>query len=397
METPIMQYSPTASAGATPEVQWQRLLDALGEAGRNVLAGPRAQPAMAQDQAVRYLQRVLRGMLLTAIEVNDADYPVLVRLFDSYLPYGNSNPDCLYLHATVSPQHTYRISGIRGTARVVEVQVMDGHFVAGPKHKGLITLPDLTADSHGSLEIVLSATPQPGNWVRLDPEARWLYLRQYFYDWQTEQPAQLTIERLGAHYPPPLTSGADIACRIERLIGWIPSWFRHLERRVEGYYDSPPDRLQFTASAAGMDGLLYGKGHVSITASQAAILEFRPPECRYWSIQVMNDFWESQEFDVRQTSLNGHQAHLDPDGIFRGVITVTDPGVPNWLDPVGHTNSLICARVLYARSSPETRLRIVPLERLRDELHPDTPTITTAERSESLHRRMLGVRNRYRE
>ena len=104
----------------------------------------------------------------------------------------------------------------------------------------------------------------------------------------------------------------------------------------------------------------------------------------------------NQEFDLRQTSLNGHQAHLDPDGVFRGVISVTDPGVPNWLDPVGHANSLICARVLYARSRPETRLRIVPIDRLRAELHPDTPTPTAAARSEVLRRRMLGVRNRYR-
>jgi len=392
-----MSSSPDhASGGVLPEAQWQRLLDALGEAGQHVLAAPRSQTPIAKAQAVRYLQRVLRGMLLTAIEVDDPDYPTFVRLFDSYLPYGNSNPDCIYLHATVSPQHTYRIRGSRGTARIVEVQIMDGHFVAGPDHKSLATLADLRGDDAGNLDVVLSAAPHPGNWLRLDPGAKWLYLRQYFYDWQTEQPAQLVIERSGAQYPPPLPDAADIARRIDRLIGWIPSWFRHLERRVEGYYQSPADRLEFTASSAGMDGLLYGKGHVSVQPGEAAILEFRPPECRYWSFQIMNDFWESQEFDLRQTSLNGHQAQLDPDGVFRGVISVTDPGVPNWLDPVGHANSLICARVLYARSRPETRLRIVPLDRLRAELHPDTPSITAAARSDVLRRRMLGVRNRYR-
>ena len=94
-----------ASGGELPETQWQRLLDALGEAGQHVLAAPRSQTPIAKAQAVRYLQRVLRGMLLTAIEVDDPDYPTFVRLFDSYLPYGNSNPDCIYLHATVSPQH----------------------------------------------------------------------------------------------------------------------------------------------------------------------------------------------------------------------------------------------------------------------------------------------------
>ncbi len=205
------------------------------------------------------------------------------------------------------------------------------------------------------------------------------------------------IERVGATYPPPPPTAAEITRRIERLIAWVPTWYRHLESRIEGYYESPPDRCTFNLSTAGMDGLLYGKGHFTIAEDQAAILEFRPPDCRYWSFQVMNDFWESQEFDLRQTSLNGHQAQLDPDGVFRGVISVDDPGVPNWLDPVGHRNGLICARVLYPRTTPEITIRIVPLDRLRQALHPDTPEISASTRSESLRRRMLGVRRRYRE
>ena len=79
------------------------------------------------------------------------------------------------------------------------------------------------------------------------------------------------------------------------------------------------------------------------------------------------------------------------------MISVNDPGVPNWLDPVGHRNGLICARVLYPRTTPEVMIRIVPLNRLRETLHPDTPEITASTRSESLRRRMLGVRHRYRE
>jgi hypothetical protein len=116
--------------------QWTRLLEALREVGVHVLAGKRAQDPRLQALGARYLQRVLRGMLLTAIEVDDPDYPVLVRLFDTYLPYGNANPDCIYFHATVSPNHVYRITGRRGTARIVEVQIMDGHFVAGPVTRG---------------------------------------------------------------------------------------------------------------------------------------------------------------------------------------------------------------------------------------------------------------------
>jgi Protein of unknown function (DUF1214) len=379
------------------DTQWQRLVTALGEAGQHLAAGPRAQTPIARAQIARYMLRVLRGMFLSAIETDDADYPVLVRLFDPQLPYGNSNPDCTYFHATISPRHTYRIHGTRGSARIVEVQTMDGHFLAGPNHRSMGTLPDLKADANGALEIILSVTPQPGNWVKLESTTTWLYLRQYFYDWNNETPADLIIERVGATYPPPVISTAELNRRVDNLIGWIPTWYRHLESRVEGYYQSPADSCTFVLSTAGMDGLHYGKGHFTLAEGQAAIMEFRPPECRYWSFQIMNNFWESQDYDVRQTSLNGFQAQLDPDGVLRAVISVTDPGVPNWLDPVGHSTGTICGRVLYPASPPVTILRVVELKNLRRELHAATPTTTPATRSETLHSRMLGARRRYRQ
>jgi len=392
-----MSTSTRPSAHRAVEQQWNRLLDALREAGAHVTSGSRVQDEVSQGRAVRYLQRVLRGMFLTALEVDDPGYPVLVRLFDAYLPYGNSNPDCTYFHATVSSEHTYRISGRRGTAQIVEVQIMDGHFLAGPAHKSLLTLPDVQADASGNLDIVLSATSQPGNWARLDPGARWLYVRQYFYDWENEVPADLVIERIGATYPPPVPSSGDIARRVDRLIGWIPGWYRHLERRIETYFDAPEDRCLFSLSSAGMDGLHYGKGHFDIRQGRAVVLEFRPPRCRYWSIQVMNNFWESQEYDIRQTSLNAHQGQLDPDGVFRAVISTGDPGVPNWLDPVGHELGLICVRVLYPGEPPEVTLRTVSADAIRGALHPATPVMSAAARSESLRRRMLGARRRFRE
>jgi len=384
-----------AAAASLP--QWERLLDALREAGAHIANGQRVQHPVARAQLARYLQRILRGMLLTSIEVDDPDYPVLVRLFDAYLPYGNANPDCTYFHATVSSQHEYRIYGRRGTARIVEIQIMDGHFIAGPAHKGLLTLPDIKPDAAGNIDVILSARERPGHWLRLDPGAHWLYVRQYFYDWESEVPADLVIERIGAEYPPPLPSTAEIARRIDRVIDCVPTWYRHLERRIETYFDAPRDRCAFSLSSAGMDNLYYGKGHFSFDDGEALLVEFRPPECRYWSIQVMNNFWESQEFDLRQTSLNGHQAQLDTDGVFRGVISLGDPGVPNWLDPVGHRAGLICTRVLNPAQPPEVALRVVPIEALRRELHPGTPAVAAGERSAALRRRMLSLHRRHRQ
>ncbi|MET0659986.1 MAG: DUF1214 domain-containing protein [Steroidobacteraceae bacterium] len=377
--------------------QWSRLLAALAEVGTFTQTSALAQTPYTQAQSVRYMLRLLEGMVVTALEHEDVMYPKLVRMFDPSCLHPNTNPDCVYFFARLSPEHTYRIHGAAGSARILEVQVMDGHFPAGPNHKSLHTLTDLKGEATGHIEIVLSATPQPGNWVRLDPTAAWIYVRQYYYDWATEEPADLVIERVGATYPPEPISAEELRARVDRIIGWIPTWYRHLASRVAGYYNSPKDSLAFFMSPAGMDDLSYGKSSFDLAADEAMIMEFKPTPCRYWGFQLMNDFWETLAFDVHQSSLNGHQGRLDADGVFRAVISVTDPGVPNWLDPVGNSKGLICARILRPEQPPQVSLKKVKLAQLREHLPADTPKITTAQRSASLRDRMLATARRFRE
>ena len=124
---------------------------------------------------------------------------------------------------------------------------------------------------------------------------------------------------------------------------------------------------------------------------------FDPPQCPYWSFQVMNDFWETMDFDMRQTSLNGHQAKLDNDGVFRAVISIEDPGVENWLDPVGNSTGLICARVLRPDTQPQVRMRKVKLSDLRNELPSSTKFLTAAQRSDVLRARTRATARRFRE
>jgi hypothetical protein len=377
--------------------QWARLLEALAEAGEFTQALPLAQTPYTQAQSVRFMLRLLEGMVVTALEFDDPNYPKLVRMFDLTCLHPNTTPDCVYFFARLSPEHTYRIHGLAGSARILDVQVMDGHFPAGPNHRSVGTLSNLKGDEDGHIEIVLSSDPQPGNWVKLEATASWIYVRQYYYDWETEVPADLVIERVGASYPPAAISAEELQARVDRIIGWIPTWYRHLASRVVGYYDSPKDALAFFSSSAGMDDLHYGKGSFDLATDEAVVMEFEPPDCRYWGFQLMNDFWETLAFDVHQSSLNGHQGRLDSDGVFRAVISQTDPGVANWLDPVGNSRGLICARVLGPKSPPTVSLRKVKLTELTRHLHPHTGHVTPAQRSDSLRARMLATARRYRE
>ena len=377
--------------------QWSRLLAALAEAGQYTQSLPLAQTPYTRAQSVRFILRLLQGMVVTALEYDDPAYPRLLRMFDLANIHPNTNPDCVYFFARLSPQHIYKIHGLAGSARVLEVQIMDGHFPAGPNHRSLSTLSNLKGDASGHIEITLSATPQPGNWVTLPPTAAWCYVRQYYYDWETEVPADLVIERVGATYPPAPISAEELRAKVDRIIGWVPSWYRHLASRVAGYYESPKDSLAFFKSTAGMDDMYYGKSSFDLASDEVMVLEFKPPACQYWGIQVMNDFWETLPFDMHSSSLNGHQAQFDADGVFRAVIAVRDPGVPNWLDPVGNHKGLICARVLRPNAAPAVSLRVVNIAELRKHMHSSTPLVSAAERSQALRARMLATLRRFRE
>jgi len=86
-----------------------------------------------------------------------------------------------------------------------------------------------------------------------------------------------------------------------------------------------------------------------------------PPD-GYWGIQLANSLWNTLDFANRQTSLNRAQAHVDTDGVFRAVISHSDPGIANWLDTLGHRQGAVLMRVQWsahrdtpARSLAETR------------------------------------------
>lgn len=103
---------------------------------------------------------------------------------------------------------------------------------------------------------------------------------------------------------------------------------------------------------------------------------------------LTNFQWEALDYNLRQTSLNGHQALLDPDGVFRAVISHQDPGVSNWLDAGGHHFGLIAGRYYDPDSKPIPKLKLVKLSELRQHLPKTTKFITSEERQGVLRQRM---------
>jgi hypothetical protein len=145
-----------------------------------------------------------------------------------------------------------------------------------------------------------------------------------------------------------------------------------------------------------MRGQAYGIGNFTCGPDEAVIVEFAPPRCRHWSVSLANWYWESIDYASRQSSLNGHQARVDPDGVFRGVIAHSDPGVANWLDTSGHQRGTIAIRFLFPESETSPALRAVKLADLPGALPDGTPRVGPSERAAVLDRRRRSVWRRFR-
>jgi hypothetical protein len=384
---------------------WDDFCETLKRFGRLVVGEGVPDSPRDRAEGFRYLTRLLAAGIVTCLEHADPDYPSFGRMMDCTMRWGLDCPDCLYLYATVRGDASYRIHGNRGTARHIDIQVNYGHFASGDISAwgtiSSLNSLDLRTQPDGSFELILSAEEHEGNWLRLAPEAEFVLVRQYFNDWENERPADLFIERVGAEYPAPPPRTDQIAARLERLSMWLGKGGALWERMSKGALGLPPNTLnvylpQDSNQRAGLRGQAYGIGNFRCAPDEAVIVEFAPPECQYWSVSLANWYWESLDFADRQTSLNGHQAVLDRDGVFRAVIAHEDPGVANWLDTAGHTEGTIVARFLLADTGPEPKLRAVKLAGLRSELPADTPRVDPATRAEVLERRRRAVLRRYR-
>jgi hypothetical protein len=136
-------------------------------------------------------------------------------------------------------------------------------------------------------------------------------------------------------------------------------------------------------------------GSWSLADDEALLIEVVPPEAVYWSVSLGNFWWETIDYANRQSSLNGHQAVLDSDGVFRAVVAHSDPGIANWLDTGGNHHGAAIFRWLRAESAPVPDVRVVPFAELGAVLRPDVARVGAEERRRVIDGRRAAVQRRF--
>jgi hypothetical protein len=324
------------------------------------------------------------GQLLSAASEfffeGDPDHPRMASIVSPARKLQGDNPDAIYHYARISGSRSYRIFGRVDkecyTSFTIHGRAPDG-ALAGPL-LGDVNDRQFQIDQDGSYSLTLSATDQPGNWLRLDPAAYCVVVRSYFQLGTSAQndmeiSVRIGIETIDDLGPPPPLSDDVFAERVHEGIAFLrqttlgqalpgtPSAVPFVAQEV----NTLPVPFSFRDSGLPVPGaadIFYASGRWQLEPGEALVMTGTLPSCPFANVMLWNRHMQTLEYRSRRSSLNQSQIQTEPDGRYRIVIAHKDPGVPNWLDCEGHRTGTIFWRYLLPETDPtRTECKVVPL------------------------------------
>ncbi|WP_317928640.1 DUF1214 domain-containing protein [Halioxenophilus sp. WMMB6] len=330
------------------------------------------------------------------------------------LSWGMPCPDFLSHQTFINGANTYRVYGNMTANFWSTLQLFKSFWGEGQVEMlANVDFDKIPVKDNGDFEIYLGPNPPPDAkdqyWVKLDPDANniMLALRETFYDWENDQQMDLHIENLDRSSDAPLYfSETELAERIGKARKFVEYNFQFMMASVnkligqaESIHGLPYLNMFFHNDQAARDGGNPLATFVGMTydlaPDEAIIIDMAPAEARYWSIQLGSVWAQTSDFSYHQSSINGAQAHMDEDGHFRAVLSLTDPEVPNWLDPASIPTGVAMLRFYKYKEVVIPATKKVPLAEVRQHLPESTPTVTPGQRATQLRRRRDASLKRY--
>ena len=373
---------------------WTHLLDRLKAAEQLVVSAPVNRNRIDYASGMRHLMVLLAVGVGEALRAEvDPVLSVARTSTDDILTWGMECPDCIYLRAALRGGETYRLYGNRGTARYVGLQTMDGITATTN-----CLVDDLDVDPDGNFEAILSADEHEGNWLRVQGAHPTLVVRHFFYDWDAEKPSSLQIGRIGVEVEPD-GRAPELDVAVSRQLYALGEFVHDNLKFFLDFNAEPPangfmpaiDRTAIGAAAENRPVI----GRFELEPDEALILEVEPPKGVYWSYSLGNQWWETIHYGRHQSSLNAHQAIVDPDGILRVVVSSRDPGIANWLDAAGHSNGAMILRCVRTETAPTPMARVVKFADVDSALPAETKRVTAQERAGIIEARRRAVHERF--
>ena len=159
---------------ADPVQAWRDFCAKLAAAGEVLLAPDVPDDPLVRAEGARYLSRLTKLALEQYVEATDTDFPFFYQLSHTTGKIGADNPDNHYLNASIRGDCDYRITGTRGSMFYFSIvaNAMRYHIDGSAHATGSLMNDDIIWGPNGEVEIIASATPQQGNWLRLEADTR---------------------------------------------------------------------------------------------------------------------------------------------------------------------------------------------------------------------------------
>ena len=349
---------------------WEDFCDALKGAGQTILSEGSPDGSLDRAEGFRYLSRLTRAALETFVEFADPLAPVLHRPVHETAKIGADNPDNYYQHASISGAHEYQIRGIRGTIHYIDFATQSAGVAStgDSEQGGHLDATNLEIDDEGRFEILLSCEEKPGNWLRMTPDTNAIIVRQTYHDRETEIPAELVIERIGGDGLPTQVTAESLDASLRRASGLVVSCASLFSTWAQGFQSHTNELPKFDDSismgAGGDPNICYYHSYWELGPEDALVIEVMPPECESWNFQLNNHWMESLDYRYYTIHVNKHTAVYEEDGSVRLIVAHQDPGLPNWINTVGHSQGTMCFRWIRAKDHPQPRTRVVKREEI---------------------------------
>jgi len=313
--------------------------------------------------------------------------------------WGIDNPDSIYRVIPISGRERYEIRGQVGPHRMTENYFTLWDDAMGTE--GLLNGDDLVTDADGSFVISVDADPPAvrSNHVQSTDKAHEFYIRDVMLDWGADDPNWLEIFRLG---PPPSTPPLTVDEQAQRTADYMHKFADFSHSLSKGMTRGRPNRFHLAHSAdqgGALRNQVYVGGHFLLEDDEAFVIDVNDGGARYFTVPISNVWGTTMGIMDRTGSLNKAQSEPNADGTWTYVISKSDPGVHNWVDPCGLSSGILTLRMAeFPDQRPAEGLaasgQVVKLADLESVLPPGTREVTADERATQLADRAVAYARR---
>lgn len=317
--------------------------------------------------------------------------------------WGINNPDTLYFTIPVEAGSRYVITGRRKGAGPTDVNftVQTG---ADWRAVDNIAKPALKVDAHGRYTITVDDRPANGrsNHLTVSGAANVVLVRNTLADWSRELPDTLTVERVSG--PPAGAPASDddlarlVIAQLKAIVAHNVDSVLYRVIRQDANVIPPPGAI------ADKPGFLVSQrntlGRFRLKDDEAIVATFDPGKAGYATFPVTDIWGVTPDSRRHQNSLNTRQAVRNADGTITVVLSGWDPGVANWIDPVGLREGIVMLRwqLLNAGTGtgePFVTAKLVRRSELTRELPASLARVTPRQRQAQLTARAAAFDRRF--